>query len=209
MKSLRIALILAAAAALSACSGGHGGLVTRADSNEMPLLGSMMGEHAPVPLNPSYKVTGIEVTVPQTLTTSEENSIKPRVDLLWQGEPLGDRHAQVDAIVTEALTAGVAGLDGARAVKIEAVVTRFHALTMRTRYSIGGEHEIWMVMAIRDAETGELLEPAREIGFDLPVSPAEALANEANGIYQKDEIEAAIREMIRYEITRPRDFLQG
>lgn len=209
MTFIRIAISLAAAATLSACASDGGGMVTRSNSGDMALFASMSGAHGPVPLNPSYKVTAIDVTVPQTLTVSEENGIKPRVDILWQEEAPGNRHAQVDAIVTDALKAGVGGLNGARAVKIEAVVTRFHALTKRTRYSYGGEHEIWMIIAVRDANTGELLEPARKIGFDLKVSADEAMANEANGIYQKDEIDAAIRSMIRYEMTRPRDFLQA
>jgi Family of unknown function (DUF6778) len=207
MNTHRFALILAAFVGLSACSGG--GLVSRGLTGETPLIGSMSGAHAPVPLNPSYRVTGVEVTVPDSLTVSEANGIKPRADILWQEEAPGDRYAQVDAIVTEALKKGVAGMTGARAVKIEAVVTRFHALTKRTRYSYGGDHEIWMVMAVRDAATGELLEPGRLIGFDLDVSAEQAMANEARGIYQKDEIEAAIIDMIRYEMARPRDFLQG
>lgn len=210
MKPLRSLAILAAVAVLAGCAGGGGGgLVSRNAMPDTPLVGAMQGPHAPVPLNPSYRVTEVEVTVPRELSVSEENGIKPRADILWQEEAPGDRYAQVDAILTEALKAGAAGLGGSRAVKIEAVVTRFHALTKRTRYSYGGEHEIWMVMAVRDAASGELLEPGRLIGFDLGVSADEAVANEARGLTQRDEINAAVAEMIRYELTRPRDFLQG
>lgn len=201
--------ILVSSAVLAGCASGGGGLVSRNAQENTPLFGSMSGAHAPVPLNPSYRVTGVEVTVPPALTVSEENGIKPRADILWQEDPAGDRYAQVDALVTKALQQGVAGMAGARAVKIEAVVTRFHALTKRTRYTYGGDHEIWMVMAMRDAATGELLEPGRLIGFDLKVSADEALANEAKGVFQREEITAAVAQMIRQELTRPRDFLQG
>lgn len=209
MKTRSILSVAGAALLLAGCAGGGGGLVSRNAIADTPLFAGMTGTHAPVPLNPSYRVTAVDVTVPKTLTTSEENGIKPSVDLLWQEDPVGDRYAQVDELLTSALEKGVAGMKGSRAVKLEVVVTRFHALTKRTRYSYGGEHEIWMVMAVRDAATGELLEPGRLIGFDLDVSAEQALANEARGIYQRDEITAAVGDLIRTELTRPRDFLQG
>lgn len=208
MKTRSILTLVVAAAMVAGCSGG-GGMVSRNALEEAPLFSGMTGAHAPVPLNPSYRVTDIEVTVPQTLTTSESNGIKPGVDLLWQEDPVGDRYAQVDELLTNALKQGVSEMNGSRAVKLEMVVTRFHALTKRTRYSYGGEHEVWMVMAVKDAETGELLEPGRVIGFDLGVSAEEAIAHEEQGIYQRDEITTAVGELIRYELTRPRDFLQG
>jgi Family of unknown function (DUF6778) len=205
--------VLVSGVMLAGCAGGGGGglggLVSRNSVDDMPLINGMTGAHAPVPLNPSYRVTEIEVTVPRELTVSEANGIKPKADILWQEEAIGDRYAQVDAIVTEAVEQGVAGLNGARAVKLELVMTRFHALTKRTRYTYGGEHEVWMAMAVRDAATGELLEPARVIGFDLRIGADEALANEAQGIFQRDEIISAVKDMIRYELTRPRDFLQA
>jgi len=209
MKSRQILSVLFAGALLAGCAGNGGGLVSMNSMADTPLLSGITGDHAPVPLNPSYKVTEIEVTVPRELTVSEANGIKPKVDILWQEDPLGDRYAQVDTLLTEALEKGVAGMSGSRAVKLEMVVTRFHALTKRTRYSFGGEHEIWMIMAVKDAKTGELLEPGRLIGFDLGVSADEALAHEAQGIYQRDEITAAVKDLIRYELMRPRDFLQG
>lgn len=209
MITFRNAMMLAAVAALAACSGGTG-LVSRNAQADAALLTAYEGEsHAAVPLNPSYRVVEVKVEVPASLTTSEDNGIKPRSDILWHEDPLGDRHGQVDAIMTAALEEGVRGLSGERAVVLEATMTRFHALTKRTRYSIGGEHEVWMYIAIRDAKTGELLEPARLVGFDESISPEEALANEARGINQRIEITGLVKDMIRYELTRPRDFLQG
>lgn len=197
-------VMLLAAAALSACgatmSGDAG--VTRAETGAPGLLSAMSGKAAQRPvLNRDYSVTGVEVTVPHALTVSEENGIKPRADILWQAEPLGDRYAQVDAILTEALTQGTAEMHGARKVTLEAVVTRFHALTKRTRYSIGGEHEVWMMLTVRDAETGEVLEGPRLIGFDTRVSAEEAFAHEEQGIYQRQEINAMVRDMIGRELS--------
>ncbi|OIP82252.1 MAG: hypothetical protein AUK37_09405 [Rhodobacterales bacterium CG2_30_65_12] len=200
--------ILVSGALLAGCAGG-GGFVSRNAQANTPLFGSKSGADVSAPLNPSYRVTEVDVTVPPELTVSEANGIKPRADILWQEEPLGDRYAQVDAILTDAIKQGVAGMDGPRAVKIEAVVTRFHALTKRTRYTYGGDHEIWMVMSVRDAETGELLEPGRLVGFDSWVSSEQALADEAQGIFQRDEITALVSDMIRNDLTQPRDAPQG
>ncbi|WP_372625108.1 DUF6778 family protein [Falsiroseomonas sp.] len=200
--------MLAAAALLSACAGGD--IVSRNALTNSELLGSKDGEmRASVPLNRSYRVVDVRVEVPETLTSSEDNGIKPRVDILWQEDPAGDRHAQVRELMTAALEEGVAATEGSRDVVLDVVMTRFHALTKRTRYSIGGEHEVWMYVAVRDAETGELLEPARRIGFDHRISAAQALENEAQGLNQRLEITALVKEMIRHELTRPRDFLQG
>jgi len=208
MTLIRAALMLAAAAMLSACAGGE--IVSRNALENSTLLSAKDGEtHAPVPLNPSYRVVDVRVEVPQTLTSSEQNGIKPRVDILWQEDPAGDRHAQVRELMMAALDEGVSGLNGSRDVVLDVVMTRFHALTKRTRYSLGGEHEGWMYVAVRDAETGELIEPARRIGFDHRVSAEQAIANDAQGLNQRLEITALVKDMIRHELTRPRDFLQG
>ena len=207
MKPIRAALMLAAVAALTACSGG--GLVSRNALASSPLLTAEQPA-APVPLHPSYKVTGIDVQVPAELVVNTSNSYKPRTDIVWHEDPNGDRRAQVDTIVTDALTRGVAGLDGTREVTLEVVVTRFHALTPRTRYSFGGTHDVRMILAVHDAATGALLEPAREIGFEIKASGGDAaLAEEAEGLTQKVVISNELMKTIQYELTRPRDFLQG
>ncbi|GGD33898.1 DUF6778 family protein [Sinisalibacter lacisalsi] len=208
MTLFRATLMMAAAALLSACAGGD--IVSRNALANSELLSSKDGEFQPsVPLNRSYRVVDVRVEVPETLTSSEDNGIKPRVDILWQEDPAGDRHAQVRELMTAALEEGVAATEGSRDVVLDVVMTRFHALTKRTRYSIGGEHEVWMYVAVRDAETGELLEPARRIGFDHRISAAQALENEAQGLNQRLEITALVKDLIRQELTRPRDFLQG
>ncbi len=209
MKPFRALLFLAALASLAACSAVDE-MVSRNMSPSMPLLGTIDAPHAPVPLHPSYKVVAVNVEVPETLKASELNSYKPRADIVWREDPFGDRHAQVDAIVTNALEKGVAGLNGGREVVLQVVITRFHALTQLTRYTLGGEHEIWMLMAVRDAKTGELLEPARRIGFNIHAAGGqEAIRNEELGITQKVVISNALADLIKHELTRPRDFLQG
>ena len=61
---------------------------------------------------PSIRVVGLNVNVPETLTVSEENSIKPRADIVWHGDPFGDRHEQVRAVIEDGLSRGAAGIQG-------------------------------------------------------------------------------------------------
>ena len=69
--------------------------------------------------------------MPETLTTSEENSYTPDFDIVWHGEPFGDRRAQAAAIVTEGIQKGAAGLHGKTRVRIVATLGQFHAITPR------------------------------------------------------------------------------
>ncbi|HBZ44475.1 MAG TPA: hypothetical protein DEO85_10555 [Maritimibacter sp.] len=107
-----------------------------------------------------YKVVAVNVDVPRSLTTSEENTIKPRADLLWHEEPFGDRYAQVDKIMTEALTQGVAGTEGSQPVIMDVTVTRFHAQTERVRRVLGGEHELEFNYTLRTQDGRIVQDPA-------------------------------------------------
>ena len=51
----------------------------------------------------SWRVADVRVSVPDSLTVSEENILLPAADIVWQEEPKGDRRAQVDAIMTAAI----------------------------------------------------------------------------------------------------------
>lgn len=206
MKRIRAVLIFAAFATLSACASGTDVFVTRNLPADTPIFATSDGPIR-VPMAPSYHVVDVNVTVPETLTISEANGFKPVADILWQEDPAGNRYQQVKDIMTAALEQGVSDLDGVRDVVVDVTMTRFHALTKRTRYSIGGEHEVWMELAIRDAETGDLVEPVRKVGFDTYISANQAVENEANGIDQRVEITQLVEQMIHDEMTRPRDFL--
>lgn len=199
MKLFKKAMLLAAVMGLGACSGLD--IVSKNELPDMPLLTAMQGPGEVMTGPRSYKVTGVDVVVPRSLTTTEQDSMKPRVDIVWHGEAFGDRYEQVDRLVTAALEAGTAGFDGARPVKIEAVLTRFHAQTDKVRRTFGGEHEVWMALAVRDAQTGALIEPARLVGFDLPAAAgAKARAEDEAGRTQAVVISEALVRMIRDEL---------
>jgi len=94
---------------------------------------------------------------------------------------------------------------------VELELTRFHALTERTRYTIGGEHEIEFIFTVRHADTGEAL--TGPIPVDLTfraLGGSRALEAEAQGIYQRDRIQSQIAGWARAEFglsTRPTELL--
>ncbi|MGH1368949.1 MAG: DUF6778 family protein [Maritimibacter sp.] len=206
MKPMRVLILAGACLALAACGSSP---VSRADMANMGLLKAEDSTYAPVPLKPSYRVSRVDVKVPSTLVNTEENSYKPAVDIIWREDPMGNRHAQVDKIMTDALTSGTRSLKGVRPVVLDVTVLKFHALTQRTRYSIGGTHHLIFAMRVRDAKTGKVVEPVRVIETEFEAYGGDkAIAAEAKGLTQKVRITQHMQNLIQYEMTRPRDFLQ-
>lgn len=158
---------------------------TEATARSVPLSSSAVGRLDVQ----DWSLGSLEVIVPQSLTVSEENSIKPVADIVWREELCCDRHNQVDNLMTAALTTALQPLRGSQPVRIELQVTRFHAVTQRTRYSFGGEHEIEFIMSVYDARSGVLLRGPRAVDVTFPAAGGDrALANEARGYFQRDAI---------------------
>lgn len=153
------------------------------------------------------KVTSVLVRVPRELKVSEANRYIPRGDIVWREDPLGDRHAQVQTIVQDALERGVAGLDGPVAVALDIKITRFHALTEKARYTTGGVHAISFEMAVKHPETGALLLPVRSIRADLKAfGGQQALLAMAHGRTQKVRITEHLAAVIQQELTGPEGY---
>ncbi|MDG2339799.1 MAG: hypothetical protein P8L32_01200, partial [Paracoccaceae bacterium] len=64
---------------------------------------------------------------------------------------------QVQAILQAAIERGVSGFDGGHEVVVHATVTRFHSLSQRARYSVGGNHSIFFDLTLIDARTGQTI----------------------------------------------------
>lgn len=146
-----------------------------------------------------WRVSAIDVQVPRTLSVSEENTYAPDADIVWRGEPRGDRYAQVDRIITEAATAGASGLKGGRPVRLVIVMQTFHALTEKTRYGLegAGVHNIQFTAQVFDARSGAPLSSADLISADLiGYTGSEALAAEARGETQRVRIVAHVSRVI-------------
>ena len=138
---------------------------------------------------PSMRAASVNVLVPPSLVVSEANSYAPAADIVWRGDPFGDRHAQVKAIFEEGIGRGAAMLDGDIPVRIDIQVARFHALTDKTRYSFGGTHGITFFLTIYNAQTQEVMVPAHQIKANLKaLGGRNAVAAESIGQTQKARI---------------------
>ncbi|MFV0514117.1 MAG: DUF6778 family protein [Jhaorihella sp.] len=167
---------------------------------------------APMPSGPiaagaPVSVNSVTVRVPRSLKVSERNSYLPRGDIVWRGDPMGDRHAQVQKIFQDALGRGAAQLQGPVSVDLDVQVRRFHALTEKARYSTGGVHAITFDLALKDPASGALLMPIRTIRADLKgYGGQQAIQADARGETQKVRISNHLAEVIRQELTSPEGY---
>jgi hypothetical protein len=137
-----------------------------------------------------WRIAAVEVTAPRTLSVSEAEVFVPRADIVWREDSAGDRYSQVEKLLTTAIERGAAGLKGARPVRLEAKVTRFHAMTFTAETRApAGVHDVEFDITARDARTGEILAgPERiEASFPALTGPAMARARLA-GQTQKTQI---------------------
>ena len=189
------ALILVAALTVSGCAGIND--VSRdVGIDVLPVANSIEIR--------DWDVVGVEVNVPRTLTSSEANTIKPRADIVWREDPIGDRHAQVDALITAAVEPAFDAMSGSIPVIVSLDVTRFHAQTQRVRYTFGGEHEVEFVMTVRHAETGEILSGPSDIDltFDA-LGGDDAVAADARGETQGVRITQRLVNWVNAEFIGP------
>lgn len=205
-------IVLFAALGLSACVSGNdpatrGAMTSQADlsaANSQSAGSAAVGSPAATILAAQYDVEAIRVTVPRSLKVSEANTFKPRADIVWRGEPRGDRHAQVQAIFEEAMATGTAGMQKGQKVDIEIEVTKFHALTEKTRYTIGGMHEMVFLLTVRDAATGNIIEATREVNADIKASGgAAAIAEDQAGRTQRVVTVERLASVIRQQLSAP------
>jgi len=229
MKMIKLAAVLSIGAALSACGGSD--VVTRDAPFQAPqAVAFSQADVAAVTTQPGItrtvrtvskqadlphtilpeailrqiNVAQINVRVPTSLKVSEANRYYPGGDIVWREDPMGNRHAQVSKIMHAAMAAGTEGFDGPVPVILDVEVVRFHALSEKARYTVGGVHHIVFKMVLRDARTGEFLSEPRRIESDLAAfGGQQAISAEARGLTQKVRISGHLAEVIRQEMTEP------
>ena len=87
MRVLRVALVVAAGVVLSGCSA-----LERVESFFRPNPYSV----APAEnISISYALVDAIVDIPPGLSVSEANAYYPFADIVWRGDPPGNRHAQI------------------------------------------------------------------------------------------------------------------
>jgi len=123
----------------------------------------------------SWNVTEVSVSVPSDLTTTERNSYAPNADIVWHGEPAGDRRAQAAAILQTGISHGAETLRGNQPVTLNVVLQEFHALTPAARdRAPSAVHNITYTIQVNDARTGEPLTQQQLIRADLEAFVGEA-----------------------------------
>ena len=200
LRNPRIVLALGAVLSLSACAQES---VTRG------LMSETMIEPPSVAASalPRFDIAQINVQVPRSLKVSEKNTYKPVADIVWHGDPLGDRYEQVAAVVKAGFAAGTHAMNSGRAVVIDVAVQRFHAVTPKTYYTVGGWHEIELVMMVRDARTGAELMAPHPVSLNFrSLKGADAANAEATGRTQKVRIVDHLARAIRAEMSVPANY---
>lgn len=210
MKIVRTFALLALGLSLSACAAVE--TVTRnAPFEAMPQTPTQrVSVPAPSDALPvartaaPVRIENVIVNVPRSLKVSEANRYLPAGDIVWRGDPIGDRYAQVQAIFEAAMVRGAQSLDGERPADLLINVKRFHALTEKARYTTGGVHNMVFDLALADPTTGDIIVPWREIRADLDAfGGQQAILAEARGETQKVRITAFLAEVLRQELTAP------
>lgn len=120
-----------------------------------------------VQVQQAYNVVRFDVDVPRQLEASEANLFYPVADIVWRGDPVGDRHAQVAALFEEAAERAARSLQGPNDVIVQIQLVRFHGVTEKTRLSVGGNYNMVFMLQVADARTGAILEPARQVVANL------------------------------------------
>lgn len=199
MQPIRLLAALALTTGVAACAAPE--TVSRSAPMETvgaPGIASLAAAPAP-------DVAEIVVEVPRELRVSEANRYYPGGDIVWREDPAGDRHAQVGAIFRSGLEMGVAGLpEGDTPVRLHVEVTRFHALTEKARYTVGGVHAIQFRLTLQDPGTGQPLSEPRLIKADFKAYGGnQAVEAERRGETQKHRITRRIASVIQQEMLAP------
>lgn len=196
---MRITRISAAAlglAALTACSDFDG--ATRNAPLDVPSLNAASAQQ----VQRAYTVTGMNFLASSSLTVSEGNGFYPMTDIVWRGDPIGDRVAQIASIFDTAMDRNLPGLAGPVPVEVDIRLVRFHGVTERTRYTVGGVYNIVFDMTVRHADTGAILEAPRRIEANLSApGGVAAIMAEQQGQTEKVRVTDYLTQVLRDELT--------
>lgn len=151
-----------------------------------------------------YRIAAFDVLAPRSLVSSEDNLYYPIADIVWRGDPFGDRYEQVEAIFEEAGANAALSLDGDRPVRVTVQVTRFHSVTEKARVMVGGVHSMRFYLTVYDVGSDEPIEGPRFVIADLPAYGGEtALAADREGQTMKVRILEQLRLAFLKELTEP------
>ena len=138
----------------------------------------------------NWKIGTVTVNVPDTLTVNENNSYSPDGDIVWRGEPAGDRRAQVRDIFDESIKRGTDGMNGRQTVNLTVDVKKFHGISelARKNLTVSGVHNITFDLTVKN-RNGDVIAQEADITADLAAySGQDAINAEAQGQTQRVRI---------------------
>ena len=90
---------------------------------------------------------------------------------------------------------------GPKAV-VAITLERFHALTEKARFSVGGVHDVIVSLTVTDPGSGRILEGPRRVEIAIRASGGDrAIAEDAAGNTQRVVIVAGLAEAIRRQLA--------
>jgi len=154
------------------------------------------------PVQRSYTIQDVTFSALDTLRVSESNSYYPSADIVWRGDPVGDRVAQIADMFRVAAARNQDRLAGDTPVIVDFELVRFHGVTERTRFSIGGNYNIVFNMSVRNAQTSAIIEQARLITADLSApGGVAALLQEQRGQTEKVRVTNFLTQVFTDELS--------
>ena len=138
----------------------------------------------------AWRLNDVVIFVPDELTVSNDNTFVPNADIVWHGDPYGDRKAQVSSILDEGISRGASVLRGRRPVNIVVSLRQFHSVTpAAVARAPSAVHNIEFIIEVRDAATGQTLNAPELISADLEAYVGAAAVTAAiNGETQRKRI---------------------
>lgn len=150
-----------------------------------------------------WRLASVEVEIPEDMPVNTNGDIRvpPSNELVWWGDPEGDRKAQVRALLTDAVSAGALdALTGTKPVIFRMKVNQFHAMTPRARATPIqlGVHSLNFDFEIVDAATSQILAAEKDVSADLRAfSGTQAILAEQQGQGQKIRIQTRVAQVVR------------
>lgn len=150
----------------------------------------------------AYDLRGFRFAAAQDLEVSERESFYPTADIVWRGDPFGDRVAQIGAMFAEAAARNRRVLNGPVPVDVMVQLVRFHGVTNRTRYTVGGNYNIVFDMTVYAAGSNTVIEPTRRVVGNLDAPGGEtAVRLEESGQTQKVRVTDYLTGLLRSQLV--------
>lgn len=148
-----------------------------------------------------YHLSSLNFALSPDLTVSESDSLYPNADIVWRGDPPGDRGQQIGALFQEAAARADAGITGSQHIVADVTLVRFHGLTERTRYSVGGIYDVVFDLTVRDA-AGNVIEGPRRVEAQLAGPGGQAaLELERSGLTERVRVVDFLSQVLVSELN--------